>query len=200
MSNRPLKIGITGGIGSGKTTVCRIFEALGIPVYYADSRAKWLMVNDTDLVNSIIDLFGKQAYLDDGGLNRAYIAQLVFNDQSLLSQLNALVHPAVAHDTLRWNEEQIDVPYTLKEAALLFESGSHLRLDKVIAVSAPEKLRINRVMQRDQISEAQVRSRMDKQMPEAEKIAMADYIIYNDGEQSLVSQVIEIHHLLCKMR
>jgi dephospho-CoA kinase len=200
MSNRPLKIGITGGIGSGKTTVCRIFEALGIPVYYADSRAKWLMVNDRQLINSIKNLLGTRAYLPDGSLNRSYISQLVFNDQSLLSQLNALVHPAVAEDTLKWHNEQREVPYTLKEAALLFESGSHLHLDKIIAVTAPEPLRIQRVMQRDDVSEAQVRSRIDKQMPEAEKIARADYIIYNDGQQLIVPQVLEIHHLLCKMK
>ena len=200
MSNSPLKIGITGGIGSGKTTVCRIFQALGVPVYFADSRAKWLMVNEPELTENIIALLGEQAYLEDGRLNRVYISQMVFNDQSLLSQLNALVHPAVANDTLRWHEEQKDVPYTLKEAALLFESGSHLHLDKVIAVSAPEQLRISRVMQRDRVSKDQVRARMDKQMPEAEKVAMADYIIYNDGQQSLISQVLEIHHLLCKMK
>lgn len=200
MSISSLKVGITGGIGSGKTTICLIFETLGIPVYYADSRAKWLMVNDPILIQGVKKLFGEQAYLKDGNLNRSYISKLAFNDQTLLSQLNALVHPAVAKDTLKWHEEQQNVPYTLKEAALLFESGSHLQLDKVIAVSAPEQLRVDRVVQRDQVREAQVRSRMSKQMPEAEKLTMADFIINNDEQQALVPQVISIHHLLCNMR
>ena len=195
-NNRPLKIGITGSIGSGKTTVCHIFESLGIPVYYADSRAKWLMVNDPRLVAGVKKEFGAEAYYANGTLNRHYLAQTVFHDASRLKILNALVHPIIADDSERWHNGQEGVPYTLKEAALLFESNNHLKLDKVIAVSCPENIRIQRVIKRDGMTEEEVRARMDKQMPDEEKIARADYIIYNDGQTSLVQQVVKIHNTL----
>ncbi len=144
-----MKIGITGGIGSGKTTVCKIFETLGIPVYYADDRAKELMVTNPDLVAGIKKLFGEEAYHSDGSLNRAHIAALAFGDAAMLAQLNALVHPAVHQDGYEWAESQTDAPYTLREAALVFESGGHKKLDKVITVFAPKEMRIERVMARD---------------------------------------------------
>ena len=194
-----LKIGVTGGIGSGKTTVCKIFETLGIPVYYADERAKWLMVNNPDLVQSIINLFGSEAYLPDGALNRAYIAQIVFNDSNLLKELNQLVHPAVQKDSVHWHELQKNVSYTLKEAALLFETGSYKLLDRIITVYAPETVRIARVQKRDNTTVEAIKARMDKQLPDAFKIENADYVIHNYEDHSLIKQVLEIHKELLQL-
>jgi len=186
-------LGITGGIGSGKTTVCKIFETLGIPVYYADDRAKYLMSHDPVLIAGIIELFGSEAFLEPHLLNRAHIAQVAFNDKEKLNQLNALVHPAVAQDGLNWQAAQHNVPYTLKEAALLFESGSYRTLDKIIVVAAPLELRIQRVMARDEAKREEVEARISKQMPEAEKVKLADFVINNDGKSPLISQVMAIH-------
>jgi dephospho-CoA kinase len=186
-------LGITGGIGSGKTTVCKIFETLGIPVYYADDRAKYLMSHDPVLIAGIIELFGSEAFLEPHLLNRAHIAQVAFNDKEKLNQLNALVHPAVAQDGLNWQVAQHNVPYTLKEAALLFESGSYRNLDKIIVVAAPLELRIQRVMARDEAKREEVEARISKQMPEAEKVKLADFVINNDGKSPLISQVMAIH-------
>ena len=188
-----LKVGITGGIGSGKTTVCKIFETLGIPVYYADERAKRLMTEDMELVAAIKKLFGEDAYFPDGNLDRGFIASIVFNDRKILDRLNDLVHPVVAKDGEKWHLEQQDVPYTLKEAALLIESGSHLLLDKIITVTAPLELRIQRVMARDKAERAAVEARINKQMPESEKVKIADFVIKNDGSMSLIKQVLKIH-------
>ncbi len=192
------KVGITGGIGSGKTTVCKIFETLGIPIYYADDRAKWLMVNSPALQTGIINLFGKESYDEEGQLNRAYIGGIAFKHPKKLQKLNALVHPAVFVDGENWQQEQLALqfPYTLKEAALLYESGSHKFLDKMIVVTAPEELRIERVMKRDGLDREAVQDRIARQMPVAEKVAQADYIINNDGQQLLIPQVLEIHQQL----
>ncbi len=187
-----LHLGITGGIGSGKTTVCHIFSALGIPIYYADERARWLMIQDPDLIAGIKALFGAEAYLEDGSLNRQLISTLAFGQPDLLAQLNALVHPAVGKDGLKWQAEQ-NSPYTLKEAALLYESGSYKTLDKIIVVTAPLEVRIARVMARDQVEREAVEKRIAQQMPEEEKIKRADFLIHNDGEHSLIQQVYEIH-------
>ena len=195
-----LKIGITGGIGSGKTTVCKIFEILGIPVYYADQRAKWLMVHDTELITEIKKLLGEDAYFENGALNRKYIANIIFSDKQKLAGLNALVHPAVGRDGERWHAAQKDVPYTLKEAAIMFESKSHLLLDKVITVSAPLELRISRVIARDGVDRATVEARIKEQMSEEERIERSDFVIYNDGKRSLVLQVVELHKELKKKR
>jgi dephospho-CoA kinase len=189
-------LGITGGIGSGKTTVCQIFATLGIPIYYADERAKYLMSYDSVLIAGIIDLFGPAAYLEPQVLNRAHIAQVAFGDQSKLSQLNALVHPAVARDGLEWQAAQQGVPYTLKEAALLFESGSYRSLDQIIVVTAPLELRIARVMARDGATREEVEARIARQMPEEEKVRLADFVIHNDGRQALIPQVLAIHRNL----
>ena len=192
----PLHIGITGGIGSGKTTVCRIFETLGIPVYYADDEAKALMTADAKLRNQLIGAFGAATYLPDGSLNRPYLAELVFDNADKLATLNGLVHPAVARHGAAWQAAQTDVPYTLKEAALLYESGSDRALDGVITVFAPEEVRLARVMQRDGATAGQVRARMAKQLAESEKLARADHIIHNDGKQLILPQVLAIHRQL----
>ncbi len=191
-----LQVGITGGIGSGKTTVCKIFEILGIPVYYADERAKWLMTNDLNIIKDIKNEFGATAYNEKGELNRQYIAEIAFHNPEKLQALNALVHPAVFEDGRNWHRTQQNVPYTLKEAALLFESGSYKELDKIIVVTAPLDVRIQRVMERDQISQEAVQARISKQMLEEEKINQADYLIVNDGEQTLIAQVLIIHKSL----
>lgn len=191
-----LKVGITGGIGSGKTTVCRIFEALDIPVYYADDRAKALMVEDEELIKKIKNIFGAKAYHEDGSLNRKHIAGIAFSDKKKLALLNAAVHPAVFNDGINWHNSQEACPYTLKEAALLFEAGSYKELDKVITVTAPQDIRMERLLLRDQTSREAIKARMDKQMPDAEKVERADFVIYNDGEQSLILQVMNIHQQL----
>jgi dephospho-CoA kinase len=194
-----LKVGITGGIGSGKTTVCRIFETLGVSVYYADDRAKALMNKDENIRNRVIALFGMDAYLTDGQLNRKYIAERVFQNQPLLAQLNAVVHPAVFNDTQQWFMQHEDKPYTLYEAAILFESGSYLFLDKTITVFAPLEERVARTMKRDKASKEEVMERVAKQLPEEEKIKKADFVIYNDHSAPLIGQVLTIHQRLIEL-
>lgn len=189
-----LKAGITGGIGSGKTTVCQVFETLGIPVLYADDAARMLMEEDPVLVAAIAQLFGSEAY-QNGKLNRPYIAQAAFGQPELLQQLNALTHPAVIRYGREWMARQT-APYALKEAALFFESGSNADMDIMIGVSAPEELRLQRAMQRDGATRDKIRARMAKQMDEAEKMKRCDHIIYNDGVQPLIPQVLELHRRL----
>ena len=198
MKNKILKVGITGGIGSGKTTVCKIFETLGIPVYYADDRAKAIMVEDETLMNKVKQAFGDNAYLPDGTLNRAYISQIAFSNPLKLTELNAAVHPAILRDGEKWHNAQKDVPYTLKEAALLYESGSDAVLDKIIMVYTPKNIRIERVLGRGGLTRDEIEARIAKQMPDEEKVKKADFIIYNDGQKGLIAQVLEIHQSLSK--
>ncbi len=190
-----LRVGITGGIGSGKTTVCRIFESLGIPVYYADDWAKWLINNDEAVRKGILEIFGPEAYTQEGEYNRSFVAKIVFENKDKLAALNALVHPAVERHSRAWHEEKAaaGTPYTLKEAALMVESGSHKFLDFLIVVTAPEGLRVQRVVRRDGVSAEQARARMANQMPEIEKVKLADFVIENDGEHALIPQVWKIH-------
>lgn len=187
----PIKVGLTGGIGSGKSVVARIFENLGIPVYYADQAAKNLYTTDPDLKKAILTEFGEDAYAD-GQLNRKYIASVVFSSPEKLELLNSLVHPATLRDAERWLSSQTTT-YAVKEAALIFESGSHRDLDLVIGVFAPPYLRIKRVMERDDISEEEVRKRMDNQIEDRIKMKLCDFIVHNDEKQLLIPQVLEIH-------
>lgn len=192
-----LAIGITGGIGSGKSTVCHLFEGLGIPVYYADDRAKQLMVEDATLVLHIKNIFGEDAYLPDGTLNRVYISKIAFANHAKLEQLNAAVHPLVLADSKHWHQSQKNVPYTIKEAALLVESGGFKQLDKLIVVTAPFDLRLQRVVSRDNVQREQVLARMKAQLPEEEKIKLADFVIQNNGDKALLEeQVLKIHQQL----
>lgn len=189
-----IKIGIAGGIGSGKTTVCRVFETFGIPVFYADTVAKEIMITDPLLVTGVQAAFGQESYLD-GKLNNKHIAQIVFNDSAQLAILNALVHPAVFRAFESWVKTiPAATPYVLKEAALLFESGSYQLCDQNILVTTAQELRLQRVMQRDQVSTEQVQARMDKQMSDEEKVKMADFLIRNDESQSVILQVLSLHH------
>ncbi|MBX2985278.1 MAG: dephospho-CoA kinase [Bacteroidia bacterium] len=190
-----LKVGITGGIGSGKSTVSAVFVSLGIPFYNADARAKWLTEHHPDIVREIIALFGNQAYAF-GSYNRKYIASLVFNDTDKLLQLNQIIHPRVEADYKQFCEEHKDTLYTLKEAAILFESGSYKLLDKTIMVLADKELRIRRVCKRDNISREDVLKRMEKQMPDEEKVKLADFVIKNNLQDMIIPQVIELHKQL----
>ena len=185
------RIGLTGGIGSGKSTVAQIFELLGIPVYYADAASKRLMNEDDELKNKIKNAFGKDVYINNE-LNRKYLSELVFNDSEKVNLLNSLVHPATIKDALQWMQMQ-KAPYIIKEAALIFESGSNKYLDYVIGVEAPQALRIQRTMDRDNISAQQVEDRMSKQMDEYEKMRLCDFVIVNDEQQLVIPQVIFLH-------
>jgi dephospho-CoA kinase len=188
-----LKVGITGGIGSGKTTVCKIFELLNIPVFYADDEAKKLMVNNLELVSQIKIAFTKNAYFDNGELNRKYLADIVFKDKSKLNILNSLVHPTVFKAMDIWANKQKS-KYVLKEAALLFESGSYRVNDYNILISSDLELRIGRIAERDLITEEQIKSRLEAQFPEKEKEKMANFIIHNNESQFLIPQVLKLHH------
>jgi len=194
-----LKIGITGGIGVGKSTVSQLFKTLGVPVYNSDERAKWLMNHDHDLKVKIKKLLGDNAYKNNEEVNREVIATKVFNDEALLNQLNELVHPAVKKDYLDWSTSILNNKYSLKESALLFETGMYKELDKNILVVAPLHLRIGRVMKRDGISQELVEQRIKNQLPEEEKIPLADFIIYNDESTSLIEQVLTIHQEISQL-
>ena len=191
-----LKIGLTGGIGSGKSTVAKVFETLGIPVYYADDAAKRLMNTDLQLKKSIQKIFGDQSY-KNGELDRKYIASIVFNDEEKLERLNALTHPATIRDAGEWISRQ-QAPYIIKEAALIFESGSNKNLDRVIGVYAPQHIRVNRVVKRDQLTAEEVMQRISKQIDEEKKMKLCDYVIINDEQQLVMTQVLELHERLLK--
>ena len=186
-----LKVGLTGGIGSGKSTVAKIFEVLGIPVYYADDAAKQLMNEDEELRAAIIKHFGKESYTYNQ-LNRTYIASQVFSDEEKLKLLNSLTHPATISHSQKWMKRQTG-PYAVKEAALIFESHSDDHLDYVIGVYAPASVRIRRTMERDRITENEVLKRMARQMDEEEKMQRCDFVIINDEEQLIIPQVLELH-------
>ena len=190
-----LRIGLTGGIGCGKTTVARVFETLGIPVYYADAAAKRLMNEDPAIRSSLIENFGKASYTDSGTLNRSYLASLVFEDPEKREFLNQLIHPATIADANQWLAKQ-QAPYALREAALLFESGAAEGLDYVIGVSAPLSVRIRRVMKRDELSEDDVKKRMATQLQDAIKLKLCDFVIINDERVGLLPQVLALHEKL----
>jgi dephospho-CoA kinase len=188
-----LKIGITGNIGSGKTTVSKMFEILGIPVFYADTAAKNIMTTDEILIADIKRTFGDAAYLADGSLDRKYIANIVFTDDKELAKLNALTHPAVFRAFDAWVEGIKNVPYVMKEAALLFESTSYKMCDHTLLVTSPLELRIARVMKRDHITRSDVVAREAKQFTEEKKRELADHILENDEKQLLIPQVLALH-------
>jgi len=189
-----LKIGLTGGIGSGKTTVARIFEVLGIPVYYADEAAKNLMNGDPQLKHQIIQRFGADVY-KEGKLDRHFLGSLVFSDEEKLKQLNEIVHPATQKDAAHWMSLQT-TPYAIKEAALIFEAGLRPDFDYIIGVTAPESLRISRVIKRDQSSREKVLDRIRQQMNEEEKMKLCDFVIVNDEKEAVLPQTIRVHESL----
>jgi dephospho-CoA kinase len=189
-----LKIGLTGGIGSGKTTVAQIFEVLAIPVYYADQAARDLMNQDPELKKQIISAFGPEVY-KEGELNRTYLGAMVFADAEKLVLLNEMVHPVTLRDAETWMQNQKTL-YAIKEAALIFEAELEKFFDYIIGVTAPESLRLERVMTRDQTSAENVKRRMQQQMDENEKMSRCDFIVVNDDIQAILPQVLKIHEIL----
>ncbi len=187
------KIGLTGGIGSGKSFIAQIFTHLGVPVYNSDERAKYLMNNSKSLFKEISSLIGPEAY-KEGEIDRKHIASIVFSDPYKLKRLNQIVHPAVAIDFKEWTQKQIQVkaPFVIKEAAILFESGAYKSMDSSILVTAPEKIRIKRVVERDHLSELEVRNRIKNQLSTEKVMSLADYIIDNDGKKLILPQIIKI--------
>lgn len=189
-----LKLGITGGIGSGKTTVCRLFELLGIPVYYADEESKKLL-EDKKVKEQVLKSFGTSILNDEGRIDKKKLAGIVFNNKEQLEKLNAILHPAVGQHFELWLKKQ-DSPYILKEAAILFESGAYKQVDKVLTVVAPLELKIQRTMKRDGVSKEQVETRIQLQMSDEEKVKRSDFVITNNEQELLIPQVLAIHKQL----
>ena len=197
------KVGLTGGIGSGKSTVAKVFEVLGIPVYYADDAAKRLMNEDEELKEKVKKEFGESIYKEEK-LGKKKLADIVFTSPEKLNLLNALVHPATLKDAEIWMQKHAEsggetTPYCLKEAALIFESGAHEHLDYVIGVSTPAAQRIQRTMQREHVTREEVIARMDKQMDDAIKMKLCDFIIKNDELEMILPQVLELHNKLLSL-
>lgn len=190
-----LKVGITGGIGSGKSVVCQVFERLGISIFYADSVAKQLLNTNSALHDKLIDLFGKDIYTPELTIHRKKLAEIIFNNKLALQQVNNLVHPLVRDEFNRWTMQQ-RCPYVIQEAAILFESQQTHLFDKIITVTAPIDLKIKRIIKRDNVSAENVLERMKNQMDDDFKIANSDYVIDNDGIKMLIPQIIKIHNKL----
>lgn len=184
-----ITIGLTGGIGSGKTTIAQWFQEKGIPVYNSDFEAKKLMNENEDLIQQLIELFGDETY-KNGEYNRSYVASKVFNDKELLNQLNAIVHPAVFKHFDEWMDNQ-NSSFVVKEAAILFESGSYKDCDYIISVIADEEIRIDRVAKRDQLNEDQIRSRMKNQWTDEQRIEKSDFIIENNKDLKVLKLEFE---------
>ena len=189
-------IGLTGGIGSGKTTVAKIFATLGIPVFNADETARQLMQNSPELKKQLVQQFGADVF-QEGQLNKSYLSNLVFKDSYQLNLLNAIVHPASIQAAWDWAAQQ-NAPYVIKEAALIFESNAAEGLDRVIGVTAPTSLRLHRVMQRDKCSKADVEMRMRNQVSDVIKMKLCDWVIINNDQELLIPQVLKIHEALIK--
>jgi dephospho-CoA kinase len=188
-----LKIGLTGGIGSGKSVVARIFKILEVPVYHADSEAKRIMNTHSDVRNEIRKLLGDQAYRE-GKLDKAYVAAKVFTDIELLNELNEIVHPSVRKDFLTWSEKFRHFPYIIEEAAILFETGFYKDFDYMLVVYASEELRIRRVMARDRAGRAEILKRMSNQMSQERKMELADFTVFNNENDLIIPQVLSLHH------
>lgn len=193
-----VKVGVTGGIGSGKSVVTKLFALLGVPVYDADSKARFLMENNEALRTSLMVLFGVNVY-SNHHLNRKFLASQVFENAPKLAQLNGLVHPAVATDFEQWLTLHQQAPMVVKEAAIMFESDAYKTLDKIITVFAPEEIRLQRVLMRDpQRTEKEVRAIMSNQFPEEKKLKLADYVIFNDDKHLVIPQVLQLYQTLTK--
>lgn len=193
-----IKIGITGGIGSGKTTVCKVFELLGIPVYYADIEAKQILNSNLEVRSNILNTFGNSILNDEEKIDKKKLASLVFNNKENLEKLNSIVHPAVREHFENWLQQHSTQKYILKEAAILFESGSYKLVDKVITVVAPLELKISRTMQRDKVTQAEVEQRISNQLNDDEKIKRSQFVIHNDEQQLLIPQILNIHGQITK--
>lgn len=189
-----IKVGITGGIGSGKSIVCEVFRQLGIHVYIADTMARALMNTDPKLMQALTLRFGKSLY-KNGQLNRELLAGIVFENKEAIRFVNSIVHPAVAQDFEVWSHQFTNEPYIIEEAALLFESGAYKMMDKMITVYSPADIRVKRVMERDNATLFQVKQRMENQISDEEKVKRSDFIIANDSRHSILEQVLNLHHI-----
>lgn len=187
-------VGLTGGIGSGKTTVAKMFSKLGVPVYIADVEAKKLTNSSKVIHRKLIKLLGEEAYTGEG-LNRAFVAEKIFNDKGLLKSVNEIIHPKVAAHFKKWVSKQ-HTSYVIKEAAILFENGSYKECDTVILVTAPKPIRIRRILARDKISKAEIEQRMDNQWSDEDKIQLADIVVNNIDLEATKKRVAEIHKTL----
>jgi dephospho-CoA kinase len=191
-----LKIGITGGIGSGKSIICKIFQSLGISVYNADEEAKKLTNSDPFIIQSLKELYGNEIYSPQGEIDKPKFSAFIFNNKKELERVNSIIHPSVRKHFLAWLDFHKQEKYVIKEAAILFESQSNTDLDSVITVYSPPEIRIKRVMMRDKISEEMVRKKIENQMSDEEKLKRSDFVIYNDDRQLVIPQVLTIHRLL----
>ena len=192
-----LKIGLTGGIGAGKSVISRIFSILGAPVYNADAEAKKLMSSDAALLLKLREAFGPEAIGENGPDPKA-LARIIFNDPDAMKLVNSLVHPAVARDFELWLEDHGNAPYVIKEAAIIFETGSQRHLDMVILITAPEEMRVKRVMKRDGATVSSVRKRMENQWPDEKKIPLAGLVLNNDSTSPLLPAILELHSAFSK--
>ncbi|MBU1822631.1 MAG: dephospho-CoA kinase [Bacteroidetes bacterium] len=196
----PIQVGVTGGIGTGKSIVCRIFRCLDVPVYNADERARWLTTHDPEIKQELVELLGAEAYLADGTYNRPYVASRVFTDETLLNKLNQIVHPRVRRDTAQWHLRHGSAPYVIREAALMNRAGDHNNLDYVIVVTAPLDLRIARIKSRDSRSEAEIRAIVERQISDEARLELADFVVDNDTHSRLIPQVIRLHELFIQKK
>ncbi len=194
-----IKIGLTGGIGSGKSFVSKIFAELGIPVYNSDVEAKKLYIRE-DVNAKMKEKFGQEVYLSDGQINKVYLANIIFNDRKALDYVNSIIHPLVKEHFEQWLNKQDYAQYIIKEAAILFESGAYKEMDKIIAVTAPLELRIKRVMLRDKTDKEIVLNKIEKQLPDEEIIKRSDFHIINDEQRALLPQILKIHEQLLQLK
>ena len=190
-SGRGLKLGVTGGIGSGKTTVCKVFTVLGIPVFSADAEARTIQDSDSEIMDKINILAGKDLYLT-GKLDRPELARLIFNDKALLEKVNALIHPVVFRNFRKWVSEQ-DSPYTIMEAAILFESGVYRFMDKILTVVTPIEERIKRLVKGNMLTLEQVMERINNQIDDDSRIKQSDYVIFNSENDMIIPSIMGIH-------
>ncbi|HAN17326.1 MAG: dephospho-CoA kinase [Bacteroidetes bacterium GWC2_33_15] len=188
-----LKVGVTGGIGSGKTLVCEVLKKLGVPVFNADNVAKDCLNTNRDIINSITEYFGEEIY-ENNGLNKKKLAGIVFKNKNALQKINLIVHPVVRQKFIDWCKLHEDKPYVVEEAAILFESGAYKELDYTINITAPEQIRIERVMKRDGSTYEEVRNRMSNQFSDEQRMQLADFNIINDNEKMILQQILEIHN------
>lgn len=191
-----LKIGITGGIGGGKTTVCNFFRILGIPVFSADIEAKYLINNDINLKLQLIEAFGKEIYHENGEINKAVFSKIIFSDKKELEKSNSIIHPAVNEHYKKWCNKYKELKYTLKEAAILFESGTYKNVDFIITVTAPIEQRIERALKRDKISRELIEKKIKNQLSDEYKIKNSDFVVYNDDNRLIIPQILEIDNEL----
>lgn len=194
-----IAVGLTGGIGSGKTLISEVFNCLGIPVFNADYEAKKIMNSDEEVILQIKHEFGDDIYGIER-INRKRLASIIFEDKSALKKINSIIHPKVRESFINWSIIKVDYPYVIEEAAILFESNAYKELDFTINVHAHELIRINRVVERDQVSVESVKSRMKNQLSDEKRISLADYTIYNDGSRMILPQILEIHQKILKRK